>query len=310
MSPSSITLFFLIPLLLPHSEPGYDRWRGELSVGCVWWLLWYCLNLLFSLHKMIWNLNSTRTLVSVPEGFRAWNHFALCPRLSLSWSDVSEARGSPGSTLGAPRSFPPSPLPWHGPFCSTPSAFISASPSPRQCSPRWLLSLLPNLSSPSSPLSLEVLGTKLPSALSKVVLCPGRSQRFGMNHRPLSSPGPLLHAPGWAARDSFIKSHYGHYLPRLPHGFACCSNETLAVKFPLTMLGDLRLSSLEGKLPHDFYMYFYRPLTSSLRLHAEWCIAYRDESNTCFPHLILFPKCSNIKACNIGVYFPVVNILR
>lgn len=196
VSPSSVTLFFLIPLLLPHSEPGYDRWRGELSVGCVWWLLWYCLNLLFSLRKMIWNLNSTRPLVSVPEGFRAWNHFALCPRLSLSWSDVSEARGSPGSTLGAPRSIPPSPLPWHGPFCSTPSAFISASPSPRQCSPRWLLSLLPNLSSPSSPLSLEVLGTKLPSVLSKVVLCPGRSQRFGMNHRPLSSPGPLLRAPG------------------------------------------------------------------------------------------------------------------
>lgn len=69
------------------------------------------------------------------EGFLVLNHFALCPCLYLSWRDVSESRGSPESTCRVPQLTPPSPLPWHGPFCSTSSAFISASPIPSSVFP-------------------------------------------------------------------------------------------------------------------------------------------------------------------------------
>lgn len=129
------------------------------------------------------------------EGFLVLNHFALCPCLYLSWRDVSESRGSPESTCRVPQLTP------HHHYLDTvhsvppPLPSSRLPPSPRQCSPRWLLSLLPDLSSPSSPFSLEVLGTKLPSTLFKVVFCPGQSPRLGINHKLLSSPGHSLRAP-------------------------------------------------------------------------------------------------------------------
>lgn len=47
----SIMLFFPISLLLPHSEPGYDWWWGEILVSSLWWTVWpWCGNLLSHLQ--------------------------------------------------------------------------------------------------------------------------------------------------------------------------------------------------------------------------------------------------------------------
>ena len=89
MSPVPVTLFFLVPLLLSHSEPGYDRWWGELSVGCVWWLTWYCLTFLFFLCKWF-KIKQDKKLSSVAEGFLVLNSYTVCACLCLSWKDIQE----------------------------------------------------------------------------------------------------------------------------------------------------------------------------------------------------------------------------
>lgn len=117
------------------------------------------------------------------------NSFTLCPCLYLSLKDISESRGSPHSTSRVPRLIPHRHYPDTVHSVPPPLPSSRLTPSPCQCSPRWPLSFLPDLSSSSSPLSLEVLGTKLPSALLKAMFCAGQSLRFGINHYLLSSTG-------------------------------------------------------------------------------------------------------------------------
>lgn len=173
--PVSVTLFSLIPLLLPRSEPGYDRWRGELSMGCM--VVFGILFEPFLSLQMVENSNNTRVLSSAAGVFLVFCTFTLPWSMSqfkrYSWSKrtFSSHLQSPVMcphhhylTDPVPSVSPPLPssrLTHHPLFCSLPVTEV-ASVSP----PRPIIA--------SSPLSVVVLGTNLPFALLKVVFCIGQ----------------------------------------------------------------------------------------------------------------------------------------